>query len=242
MRLVQLFEQRIIGRTHGSVASSIPLKKPSGPQWTESELETKLVEQLDFSARVHDIITQPGIRYQEGAKDRLYTPDVFIELWPDQEGSWSYYLVEVKRSAELSAWRRDNKTKIAAAKEWCAHHHAQYRIVTEREIETPHLRNARRLNTKVGRIPDEEILDALKSLVRSGPSRAFDLIEALVDEGLNEPDVRDALDAAVANRHLGCDLSIPYDDNAQIRRADPLGREYNDRDPIIRLLMHADSG
>ena len=241
MRLVQLFEQRDIGKTHGSVASSLPLTKPSGRQWTESELETKFVEQLDFSSRVHDIVTQPGIHYRDGDDERRYTPDVFVEILPDQAGSWSYYLVEVKRAEELPRWRAKNRRKILAAHDWCERHHASFRIVTEKEIETPYLRNARRLRPMVDHLPDAEILDALTAVIGPGRVKTSDLITKLVEGGLPEPDVRDALDASVANRLVACDLSRLYDDDAIVEKPDPYGREHNDRDPIIRLLMLADS-
>jgi hypothetical protein len=241
VRLIELFEQRRIGPTHGSVSSSIPLRKPSGPQWTESELETELVEQLDFSSRVHDIVTQPGIRYEVGGRSRLYTPDVFVELWPDRSGGWSYFLIEVKRAAEVEKWRAENGAKIVAATDWCGRNRSQFRIMTEKEIRTPHLRNARRLSTLVGHLPDDWALAAIRSSIDAGSTKASAIIEELVASDHDEAEVRDQLDRAVVNRFLRCDLALPYDDDAVVTRSDTHGHEYNDRDPIIRLLMGADS-
>ena len=141
----------------------------------------------------------------------------------------------------MPRWRAENAGKIAAALEWCERHKASFRIVTEREIETPYLRNARRLRPAVGGYPDVEILSALRSLIGEGEAEVGDLVAELAREGLPEPEVRDAIDVAVANRLLAYDLARLYDDRAILARADPRGREYNDRDPIIRMLVRADS-
>jgi hypothetical protein len=43
------FRQRPVGKTFGSVRSLIPLRTMSGPQWAESELEAKAIQQFEAS-------------------------------------------------------------------------------------------------------------------------------------------------------------------------------------------------
>ncbi len=56
VRLKDHFEQRKIGAVYGSMRSRVPLRTPSGSQYVESALESDLLEQLNFTSGVYDLL------------------------------------------------------------------------------------------------------------------------------------------------------------------------------------------
>jgi hypothetical protein len=232
------FRQRRIGKTFGSFASHIPLPTPSGPQDTESQLETELVIQLNFTPIVKDIITQPIIEYDRAGKLVEYAADVFATL-----SFWSIeyacaYLIEVKRQDDLDRKKDEYAPKFAGAREWCMLNGAEFRIMTEREIRTPYLHNAKLLGRYVRQFPDHLHLEAILRLLRDRPKSTTELLPVLRAEGIEEPDARDAIEKAVANRDLGCDLSKKFDDDSLLDQGVvPQGTHPYDLDPIIKLLI-----
>jgi len=237
------FRQRSIGKTFGSFASRVPLRTPSGPQNTESQLETELVIQLNFTPIVKDIITQPIIEYERAGKLIEYAADIFTCLW-----FWSIehpcaYLIEVKRQADLDQKKDEYAPKFAGAREWCALNGAEFRIMTEKEIRTPYLHNAKLLGRHVRQFPDRLHLEAILRLLRDRPKSTAELLPLLRAEGIEEPDARDAIEKAVANRDLGCDLSKKFDDDTLLDQGVvPNGAHPYDLAPITKLLRFAQGG
>jgi hypothetical protein len=237
------FRQRRIGKTFGSFASHIPLRTPSGPQDTESQLETELVIQLNFTPIVKDIITQPVIGYDRAGKLVEYAADILLTLcfWSIENACT--YLIEVKRQDDLDRKKDDYAQKFAGAREWCILNGAEFRIMTEREIRTPYLHNARLLGRYIQQFPDHLHLEAILRLLRDGPRSTADLLPLLRAEGIEEPDARDAIEKAVANRDLGCDLSKKFDDDSLLDQGVvPPGTHPYDLDPITKLLRFAQGG
>ncbi|WP_296706765.1 TnsA endonuclease N-terminal domain-containing protein [Rhodoblastus sp.] len=241
MRLISLFEQRPIGKTYGSIRSRIPLRTPSGPQLTESELETELVEQLNFSTRVIDIITQPIIRYKKGDLDRRYTPDVVFEVYPDATRTWRYYVIEIKKEADLRINKAKYEEKFAVGRDWCAQNFMNFRVIAEKHLRTPYLRNTRLLSQQFRREPDHNHLSALLSVTAGAPTRIADAINAMIRAGFNEPLCRETIERAVANRFVECDLSIPFTDDSILFTADVNLADSTDRDPILKAIRTAET-
>ena len=243
MTKIANFRQRAIGKTYGSFASRVPLRTPSGPQNTESQLETELVIQLNFTPIVKDIITQPVIEYARAGKVVEYAADVFTSLF-----FWSIehpcaYMIEVKRQADLDRKKDEYAPKFAGARDWCAQNGVEFRIMTEREIRTPYLYNAKLLGRYVQQFPDHLHLEAIMRLVRDRPKSTVELLPLLKAEGIEEPDARDAIEKAVANRDLGCDLSKRFDDDTLLEQGVvPQGTHPYDLEPITKLLRSAQGG
>lgn len=240
MRLVSLFEQRKIGPTHGSMASLIPLRTPSGPQYTESELETDLVQQLVFSGRVSDLITQPIIFYSRGGKELRYTPDVLVELRPDRSADWRYYLLEAKPVEHLEGFRAEAGEKIRVATMWCEQNLAAFRILTEKQIRTPYLGNSKLLGRYLGMQPEAAHLEAIMAVLASGPVTVSQTISQVHAVGIEEPDARLAIERSVANRLVTCDLARPFDDSSILALNDNRHEGGAPNDPILRLMEAAD--
>jgi hypothetical protein len=237
------FRQRKLGPTYGSFSGLVPLRTPSGPQETESKLEKELVAQLNFSPIVADLITQPIIEYEQDGRPREYAADIFVSLW-----FWSierprYYLIEVKREQDLKDNQAKYAPKFAAARDWCSQNFASFRVVTEKEIRTPYLRNTSLLGCHIGLEPDDRHFNAVLAILRQGARSVAELIPLLASQGIGEPDARETIEICVANRILGCDLTKPFGDDSILNEGlIPPGSHPYDRDPIINLLWHASQG
>jgi hypothetical protein len=230
-----LFEQRTIGPTYGSVSSRLPLRTPSGAQYTESKLETDIVIQLVFSMRVRDLITQPIIHFREGNKLRHYTPDVLVEMLPDLKRGDVSYLIEAKPEDHLRSFLEEGRERITAANQWCARHGAEYRILTEKEIRTPYLANAKALGRFIGQTPDPQILTMLVDLCKQNLSIS-QAVSALTAKAVPEYLARHAIEVAIANRAIGCDLSVKIEDSSFLTLIRPLYLELNDNDPFLKII------
>jgi hypothetical protein len=229
--LGNLFQQRVIGPTYGSVASRLPLRTPSGAQYTESQLETDLLIQIAFSIRVADVITQPIIHYRKGNKARQYTPDILFETLPDLNEDGRLYLIEVKPLEHLATFKAESEDKIAAAHIWCARHGGDYYILTEREIRTDYLTNARMLSRFVGQEPDPVICRVLSKICCDKPTIA-EAIAMLGMEGFPEHLARHAIEQAIANRLIGCNLDVAITDTTVLS---PISEpELNSEDFFLR--------
>lgn len=244
MSLKDHFEQRKVGATPSSFRSLIPLLTPSGPQWTESELESELLEQLAFSPGVYDLMTQPVIRYLHNGKQRRYTPDIAVQLYGEIAGFPSRYLIEVKRKADLAAKADKYASKFEIARICCDQLGASFRIMTEDQIRTPYLRNARQyLRFRNIHLRDDHIqkLDIVQSILKEHPHSVYDLTSVLQQRGLPEPEARDLVALAIGSQSVSCDFSIPIQDDTTLsvhRDPDAVTRHNT---PILFTLLNADS-
>lgn len=238
VRLDELFEQRKFGPTHGSFSARLPLRTPSGTQFTESLLEAELVHQLNFSNRVHDILTQPILRYLKEGIPRRYTADVIVELHPSPP-SPIWYLIEVKRQDDLDRHQERYREKFQIAREWCASNHAEFRVMTEQQIRTDYLYNAKLLGEYLLSEPTDEIVGIVWDRLKSGPATVAELTLHLGAYGLDRPSARKAIFQLVANRFVHCDLSRRFGDLSVLSE---LTREIlanHDSDPIIKNIRRA---
>jgi len=230
-----VFEQRKIGRQHTSLAAFVPLRTPSGAQETESQLETDLVVQLNFSPSVYDLITQPIIKYtDETGVRRRYTPDVLVQLFPDGQDRNRYLMIEAKPLKVLeNNWDRFTPA-FSAAREWCALNFVDFHIVTELEIRTPYLTNAVALSTFWNSDPAPNLMSALWDITDAGTITVEEAIRALMATGVSEPDGRAAIECAVANRYVACDLSQEFTDQSKLHSRE--GYQINMLEPVLEAI------
>lgn len=109
----------------------------------ESSLERDWLIALDFDPAVRLIREQPfSIHYEFEGKIRRYTPDVLAES-VSRQGKAATTVYEVKPLDELRAeWQR-YKPRFRAAVHHCRAQGWRFKIVTEREIRTPFVNNAK---------------------------------------------------------------------------------------------------
>lgn len=116
----------------------------------ESSLERDLISLLEFDPNVQSFEEQPVcIHYTDQAgKARTYTPDILVNYRLDYPpGCWMKpRLCEVKYRADLWKNWHQLKPKFQAAVRFAAENGMQFKILTEKEIRTEYLENARFLN------------------------------------------------------------------------------------------------
>ncbi len=196
---------RKIGITSRSVSGTVP---QFGRY--ESTLERDLMEILRFDRGVESYVPQPvTIDYvATGGKVYPYTPDGLIRFSPELHEP--PVLVEVKYREDF---RKDWKTlmlKFRAAKQFSLMQGWRFEVLTEREIRTPYLENARFLYQYLERIPVESVkvqmLQVLGDLNEADPALLLCALKADADERARLIPV---LWHLVATGTIGCDLDAP---------------------------------
>lgn len=113
----------------------------------ESTLERDLLFLLEFDLNVATYEEQPVLVKYEDASGltRTYTPDVLVTYRKDVEPAKSMppMLCEVKYRKDLFANWKFLKPKFKAARRFASERGWRFRILTEQEIRTPLLENAR---------------------------------------------------------------------------------------------------
>lgn len=118
---------------------------------SESSLERDLFVILDFDLNVDTYIEQPlRLEYMDVlGKVRTYTPDVLVHYRKDifPAKTMKSILCEVKYRKELFEKWREIKPKVRAGRAYAKKKGWEFRILTEVEIRTPYLQNAKFLRS-----------------------------------------------------------------------------------------------
>lgn len=139
----------------------------------ESSLERDWLIALDFDPSVRVIREQPfSIQYELDGQMRRYTPDILAESI-SVDGRALVTVYEVKPLDELrNDWHR-YKPRFRAAIRHCRTKGWKFKIVTEREIRTPFVTNAKFLRryraVKPQPLIAEQLLYTLKALGETTP-------------------------------------------------------------------------
>jgi hypothetical protein len=139
---------RKIGPTKNSVTGVHQTLKARSPQAAESALEQDFLTLLEFDSWVSEFEVQPlTIRWRDRAgRARRYTPDVLVRYRIQMEtGELSAppTLFEVKPATVLRSQWASLKPKFRAAIGYARRHGMRFKLVTDRQIRTPRLENAR---------------------------------------------------------------------------------------------------
>lgn len=185
----------------------------SGQQF-ESSLERDLLDLLTFDLNVDHIETQPlQIIYLGGdGAVHHYTPDILVTYRRDivPARDMPHLLIEVKYREEYRGQFRALKQRFRAARLYARERGWQFRVLTEREIRTPYLDNARFLRPyrDVRDEPELEhvLLQRMELLRETSPSM---LIESLADSDYLRARYLPILWKLVANLRIGTDLMLP---------------------------------
>lgn len=122
----------------------------------ESSLERDWLVVLDFDPAVRWIQEQPfTIDYVTSGKARRYTPDVIAEH--EQGGEVRTIVYEIKpREILRSKWSL-YRPRFKAAVHFCKEKGWRFKIVTESEIRTPYLENAKFLR-RYRNLPEQKLI------------------------------------------------------------------------------------
>jgi hypothetical protein len=121
--------------------------KSDRSQQSESTLEHDFLTLLEYDRRVEQYASQPiTLRWRDAEGRHRYTPDVVVsytDIAVRSDPTLRTTLFEVKYRSELKEKWAEFKPKFKAAIAWTRDADMRFRIITEREIRTPYLENAR---------------------------------------------------------------------------------------------------
>ncbi len=130
---------RKVSNRGGNIIGRFPSIKMGRMIAFESLLERDFIYLLDYDARVERFEEQPlTIEYSQDDQTLHYTPDFQIIE------SGQSVLIECKPEHFVDT--KDNQRKFAVAREWCAAHDREFRVVTDSQIRAGfRLANVKRL-------------------------------------------------------------------------------------------------
>lgn len=139
---------RKIGRSRFYMRGNVASEKGLASQEAESSLEHDFLTLLEFDKKVHRYLAQPfTIEWKDSTGSmKKYTPDVLVKYAPfvDIKEPWlKTTIFEVKPIEILRRDWEELRPKYKAATGWAKEFGCIFRIVTEKEIRTPYLTNAR---------------------------------------------------------------------------------------------------
>lgn len=146
---------RSIGTSRRYLTGQVSLDS-GGMASFESSLERDWLVVLDFDPAVKSVLEQPfSIEYTFDGKQRRYTPDVIAEF--ENPNRTETIIYEVKPREVLRAnWDR-YKVRFKAAVRYCKERGWRFKIVTEKEIRTAYLENAKFLR-RYRNLPEQKLI------------------------------------------------------------------------------------
>lgn len=202
---------RKIPKNYRNVTGLGSHKKANGCASFESTLERDYLTLLEFSPEVDAFEIQPvAVEWVDDlGLSRRYTPDVLVRYVRACRRPPT--LVEVKYRSDLKAAWLDCRQRFKAGVRYAKLQGWRFKIMTEVEIRTPYLQNARFLLPFVRGGPGSEaymeLLDgALKQLKRTTPKT---LLEAVYQDEMNQAKLLPTLWYLVGILNIGADLALP---------------------------------
>lgn len=188
---------------------------PGGAKF-ESALERDLMCILQFDINVSEFIEQPvSIPYIDDAGiQRTYTPDILIRHRDDilPAKNLPTILAEVKYRDDLRQNFKEYRPKFKAAFRFAKKKGWQFRIITDREIRTPYLDNAKFLFPYIKPEQPHEFEVVQNVLVKMHEFRETDaetLLVSLCQDKWNQARLLPVIWHLIAIRRIGNDLTVP---------------------------------
>lgn len=219
----------------GAVVHSV-----SGPQQATSELVAELMEQLDFAAGTYDLLVRPVIHHRDGGEAADFLPDLLVEMRAsNRRNAARRYVIDVAQPEGPESVTIARTTRVALGTRAAASIGGEYRVVTEPDIRTPYLGNARLLRDRQRGDPDLAGCDILEDVLGHRPTSVANATKIISARGIDSATARASIEIGVAWNILTCDLRKPFDDGSRIRVRRP--GEFSDPDasPILRMLARA---
>lgn len=201
---------RKIPKNYRNVTGVEACAKAVGDAQFESTLERDFLDLLEFSPQVETFEVQPlRIEWRDGnGKPRRYTPDVLVKF--KTEVGRSPWLCEVKYRADLKKDWADLHPKLRRGIRLARQNGWRFRLITEKEIRTPYLRNIRFLapfrdinNRQFPAASVKKILDQLQSTGETTPSA---LVQSLSPDVWQQAEWLPVLWHLMANHRVAADL------------------------------------
>jgi hypothetical protein len=206
---------RAIGTSKSNLTGRVSVGDDSAS--FESSLERDWLLILDFLPEVMSLREQPfTIKYDWSGKVRRYTPDVVAE-YLSASGKIDVVVYEVKRREYLKKKWQILKPRFKAAVKFCKARGWKFKIVTEKEIRSVMLKNARFLRryraTLIQPLVREHLLTTMSVL---GPTTPQTLLEAAYWTDESKMGALAELWKLVCERVIRVDLTKPLTMSTQI--------------------------
>ncbi|WP_210736091.1 TnsA endonuclease N-terminal domain-containing protein [Massilia sp. Mn16-1_5] len=208
-RLDLMLPVRSIGTNRRSLTGRVVLGSGNAAGF-ESSLERDWLICLDFDPDVELILEQPfSLNYEIDGSALRYTPDVLAQ-YRERNGTIPVVVFEVKPYEELRAEFAKYRQRFKRMVRHCRERSWRFKIVTERDIRTPYLSNAkflrkyRKLTAQT--LYKEQLLYSMKAL---GPTTAQGLLAMAYLHEEKRMAALTELWRMVANREIKAELDKP---------------------------------
>jgi len=213
---------RKIGFQHRSITGVQPSLKNGDLISFESSLERDFITILNFDFCVSEFVEQPvEIIFNEDSNGRTYTPDFLVTYKNGFSIKQKPTLFEVKYRKDLFKDWKKLKPKFKAALEYADSKKWKFKIITEKEIRTDFLINAKFLwHYKYYTISSDDdyemtliILTRMKVLKVTTPQ---ELMVSSCKSIMMRGKLLHTLWILIAKGQIGCDLNLRLNMNSEI--------------------------
>jgi len=203
---------RKIPKNYRNVTGIAAAGKAEGAAGFESTLERDFLTLLEFSPDVERFEVQPvTLSWHDGTGERRYTPDALVHFRRTERTTPAVILYEVKYRAELREKWEELRPKFRAAIRFARAQGWRFKLISEREIRTTYLDNARFLLPYVRQGPppvaDMDLLDAMLRGRRE--ANVEQLLQVACQDQWNRARLLPAAWYLVGTFHFGADLHSP---------------------------------
>jgi hypothetical protein len=170
----------------------------------ESSLEEGLLYILNFDSDVKSFHDQPiQIKYKDGdGKERTYTPDYLVEYKNRKP-----VLFEVKKKEFLRKNRKELEPIFTAASEFASKLSWDFRIITDKQINTIYGENVRFLNKYQTYNSELAIINqVISTLSKTKKSTPKELLDRITPDSNQWPAYISAIWTLVMNKRICCNL------------------------------------
>jgi len=211
--------------SHRSIRSRFPSLKGGRIISPESTLERDFLLICEFDINVARYEEQPvHIDYADGRDKQYYTPDVLVTYRSDILPAMRMQplLCEIKHWSDLKAEWPAVRRKWRAGRRYAAEHGWKFSVMTEREIRTPYLNNARFLlpyrHWPLDTAQEQLLLDWMRELRSCDPRT---LLAACFRNPRMQATLIPTLWRLLGYRQIWCDFSLPLTMESRIWDVDP---------------------
>lgn len=210
---------RKIPKNYRNVTGIAAQTKAIGEAQFESPLERDFIALLEFSPDVASYEVQPvKIEWMDArGKPRCYRPDVRVDFCDElKRPPWLY---EVKCREDLCAHWDELRPKFRQAIRYARKQSWVFHLVSDLEIRTPYLANARFLLGYRNRAIPEALVEAMMYASKTlGEASVAQLLRALSDDPLQQAEYLPAVWHLIANWRLQADLQQTLTMVSPVRR------------------------
>ncbi|MCC2606569.1 TnsA endonuclease N-terminal domain-containing protein [Planctobacterium marinum] len=211
---------RTIPKSYRNVTGQMASKKSSNVLY-ESTLERDFFTLLEFDSSVINYDTQPVeiLWFDSLDNRRTYTPDVLVQYAPQIPVSCNFtnIIYEIKYRDDLRENWSEYRPKFKAAIRYAAKNQMRFKLVTEVEIRTNRMENARFLLPFLNKELDEthEVM-ILEKLAQMRECSVEDLLVAIFHDKWLRAELIPSVWHLVGSRRIGTDLNLPITMDSKI--------------------------